>query len=95
MAASGVAVGFERTPFAHGFVFREYLGPAHHPPSNEVGQREWLEGFLQAHADYPDEPYDPDNPENGVGNTYGRAGCLRSIEATVDALKIVGKLLNS
>lgn len=68
MAASGVAdiaVGFEWTPFAHGFVFLEYPGSEHLPPADEVGQREWLEGFLQAHADYPNEPYDPDNPDSG------------------------------
>lgn len=62
MAASSIAVGFEWTPFAHGFVFWEYPGPEHLPPADEVGQREWLEGFLQAHADYPDAP---DNPERG------------------------------
>lgn len=62
MAASGIAVGFEWTPFSHGFVFWEYPGPEHLPPSDAVGQREWLEGFLQAHADYPDEPYDRDKP---------------------------------
>ena len=65
MAASGIAVEFEWTPFSHGFVFWEYPGPEHLPPSDAVGQREWLEGFLQAHADYPDEPYDPDNPDSG------------------------------
>lgn len=68
MAASGVAdiaVGFEWTPFSHGFVFWEYPGPEHLPPPAEAGQREWLEGFLQAHADYPNEPYDPDHPDSG------------------------------
>jgi len=68
MAASGVAdiaIGFEWTPFAHGYVFWEYPGPEHHPPTDEAGQREWLEGFRQAHAEYPDQPHDPDHPENG------------------------------
>ena len=68
MAASSVAdvaVGFEWTPFSHGFVFWEYPGPEHLPPPDEAGRREWLEGFLQARADYPDEPYDPDNPDGG------------------------------
>ena len=62
---ANIAVGFEWTPFSHGFVFWEYPGPDHLPPSDEMGQREWLEGFQQAHADDPDEPYDPDNPEGG------------------------------
>ena len=55
MAASGldVAVGFEWTPFARGFVFLEYPGPEHLPPPDEAGRLEWLEGFLQAHADIP------------------------------------------
>ena len=67
MAASGldVAVGFEWTPFTHGFVFWEYSGPEHRPPPDEASRREWLEGFLQARADYPDEPHDPDNPDGG------------------------------
>ena len=67
MAASGldVAVGFEWTPFARGFVFWEYPGKEHLPPPDEASRREWLEGFLQAHTDYPDEPYDPDNPDSG------------------------------
>lgn len=70
MAASSVAdisVGFEWTPFSHGFVCWEYPSPDHLPPADEARQREWLEGFLQAHADYPDEPYDPDNPSGGEG----------------------------
>jgi hypothetical protein len=65
MAASGVAEAFDWTPFSHGFVFWEYPIPEHLPPSDAVGQREWLEGFQQAHADYPDEPDDPDNLDSG------------------------------
>ncbi len=68
MAASGVAdiaIGFEWTPFAHSFGFWEYPSPEHLPLPDEAGQREWLEGFLQAHADYPDDPFDPDHPEGG------------------------------
>ncbi len=65
MAASGVAaVGFEWTPFSHGFVFWEYPGPEHLPPSDAVGQR--LEGFQQVYAAYPDEPYDPDSGETAA-----------------------------
>lgn len=68
MAASSladIAVGFEWTPFSHGFVFWEYPGYEHLPPPDEVGQREWLEGFLQAHADYPDVIPDPDGEDDG------------------------------
>lgn len=50
MAASGVAenlaVGFEWTPFAHGFVFWEHPKSEHLPPSDEAGQREGLEGLV-------------------------------------------------
>lgn len=66
MAASriaNIAIGFEWTPFARGFVFWEYPGPEHRPPADEAGQREWLAGFQQARADYPDEPYDPESGE--------------------------------
>ena len=62
MAASSVAEAFNWTPFSHGFVFWESPKPEHGPPSNQAGQWDWLEGFLQAHADYPDEPYDRDKP---------------------------------
>lgn len=55
---------FQWTPFSHGFVFWEYPGPDHLPPSDEIEQQEWLEGFQQAHADDSDEPYDLD-PEGG------------------------------
>ena len=60
---ANIAVGFEWTPFSHGFVFLEYPGPAHLPPSDEMGQREWLEGFQHAHADDADEPNDPESGE--------------------------------
>ena len=69
MAASriaNIAVSFKWTPFAHGFVFWEYPGPEHRPPPDEAGRREWLEGFLQAHADYLDEPYNPDGWETAA-----------------------------
>ena len=66
MAASGIDVGFEWTPFSHGFVFWEMPALEHLPPADEAGQREWLEGFLQAHADYPDEPFDPDGGETAA-----------------------------
>lgn len=65
MAASrvaNIAVGFEWTPFAHGFVFWEYPKLEHLPPADEAGQREWLEGFLQSHADHPNDPCEWINP---------------------------------
>lgn len=68
MAAScvaNIAVGSEWTSFSHGFVFWEYPGKEHLPPEDEKGRREWLEGFLQAHADDPDEPFDPGGEECG------------------------------
>jgi hypothetical protein len=66
MAASGIAVGFEWTPFARGFVYWEYPGPEYLPPADQAGQREWLEGFQQAHADYPDDPHNPDSGETAA-----------------------------
>ena len=57
--AGDIAVDFEWTPFSHGFVFWEYPNSEHLPPADEAGQREWLEGFQQAHAD------DPENPDSG------------------------------
>ena len=32
------------------------------PPIDDIGRREWLEGFCQAHADYPDT-LDPEEGE--------------------------------
>jgi len=53
----------EKTP--HRIFWGLGLHPQHGPPSDQAGQREWLEGFQQAHADYPNEPDDPDHPEGG------------------------------
>ena len=66
MAASSVDMAFEWTPFSHGFVYWEYPDSKHLPPADERGQREWLKGFLQAHADYPDViPEPPDFEDRG------------------------------
>jgi hypothetical protein len=55
---------FEWTPFSHGFVFWETPTAEHRPPGleNAEGLREWLAGFQQAYADYPDT-LDPDDGE--------------------------------
>jgi hypothetical protein len=47
---------FEWTPFSHGFVFWETPRSEFGPPSidDDAGLQEWLEGFMQAYADYPD-----------------------------------------
>ena len=91
MAASGldVAVGFEWTPFSHGFVFWEYPGPEHLPPPDEAGRREWLEGLLQARADYPDEPYDPDGREtvaDALRRTLAGQGDVDALLALLDRM---------
>lgn len=87
MAASGldVAVGFEWTPFSHGFVFWEHPQPEHLPPSDEAGRREWLEGFLQAHADHPNDPREWIDPSINEG---ARAALRRTLagQCDVDAL---------
>ena len=44
---------FEWTPFMRGFVFWESPQPEYLPPNDDAGRLEWLEGFCQAHADYP------------------------------------------
>ena len=91
MAASGVAdiaVGFEWTPFAHGFVFWEYPDPEHLPPPAEAGQREWLEGFLQSHADHPNDPREWIDP----GLNEGAHAALRQTlagQCDVDALLVL------
>lgn len=54
--ADDIAIGFEWKPFNHGFVYLDYPEPEHLPPPDEAGQRDWLEGFLQAHADSSDDP---------------------------------------
>ena len=93
MAASGVAVGFEWTAFAHGFVFWEYPDPEHRPPADEAGQQEWLAGFQQAYADYPDEPHDPDNTgERGDGSGSTRADAGRQPAATGAASASVARM---
>ena len=91
MAAIGldVAVGFEWTPFSHGFVFWEYSGPEHQPPPDETSRREWLERFLQAHADYPDEPYDPAGGEtaaDALRRTLAGQGDVDALLALLDRM---------
>jgi len=56
---------FKWTPFAHGFVFWEFPKPGHLPPGPDdlAGLREWLSGFQQAYADYPDTA-DPEEGES-------------------------------
>jgi len=44
---------FEWTPFMRGFVFWESPQPEYLPPDDDAGRLEWLDGFRQAHADYP------------------------------------------
>jgi hypothetical protein len=46
----------ERDAFQKGFVFWETPTAEHWPPEldNTEGLREWLAGFQQAYADYPD-----------------------------------------
>jgi hypothetical protein len=48
--------GFEWTDFMRGFVFWETPRSEFGPPStaDDAGLQEWLEGFMQAYADYPD-----------------------------------------
>ena len=45
---------YELDAFQKGFVFWESPKAEYMPPIDEAGRREWLEGFCQAHADYPD-----------------------------------------
>lgn len=59
-SVADVAVGFEWTPFQHGYVYLDYPGSEHLPPPDEAGQREWLEGFLQCHADIPMDDHSED-----------------------------------
>jgi hypothetical protein len=44
----------ELDAFQRGFVFWESPKAEYMPPIDDAGRREWLEGFCQAHADYPD-----------------------------------------
>lgn len=44
----------ELDAFQKGFVFWEHPKAEYMPPIDGAGRREWLEGFCQAHADYPD-----------------------------------------
>ena len=62
------------TPFMHGFVFWETPEPEHGPPSPEAAENlsEWLSGFRQAHADYPDVIPEPPDYED-TGETVAQA----------------------
>lgn len=56
------AVGFAWASFNHGVAFWENPSREHLPPPDEADQIAWLEGFLQAHADHPDDPCEWINP---------------------------------
>ena len=45
--------------FQRGFVFWENPKAEYMPPLDDIGRQEWLEGFLQAHADYPPTRWTP------------------------------------
>lgn len=58
----------EWTPFMHGFVFWETPKLEHSPPAAAAAEdlNEWLTGFCQAHADYPNVvPMPPDYEDSG------------------------------
>jgi ribosome modulation factor len=44
----------ERDAFQKGFVFWETPRPEFGPPEDDTERQEWLAGFQQAYADYPD-----------------------------------------
>ena len=46
-------IEIEWTAFMRGFVFWETPQPEYLPPDDDAGRLEWLDGFRQAHADYP------------------------------------------
>lgn len=86
--AGDVAVGFEWTPFSRGFVFWEHPGPEHLPPPDEAGRREWLEGFLQSHADNPHDAREWIDPSISEG---AHAALRRTLtgQYDVDALIVL------
>jgi hypothetical protein len=50
---------YELDAFQRGFVFWESPKAEYMPPIDDIGRREWLEGFCQAHADCPDTLWTP------------------------------------
>lgn len=42
--------------FQRGFLFWLYPKAAYFPPISDFERRDWLEGFLQSHADNPSDP---------------------------------------
>jgi hypothetical protein len=52
----------ELNAFQKGFVFWKHPKPEYLPPIDDAGRREWLDGFCQTHADYPDS-LDPEGGE--------------------------------
>jgi hypothetical protein len=53
---------YELDAFQRGFVFWESPKADYMPPIDDIGRREWLEEFCQAHADCPDT-LDPEEGE--------------------------------
>jgi len=71
MGSSSIAndptMGFEWSALGHGYVYCDYPEPKHLPPYDEAGRRAWLEGFLQSHAEYPNDPLELIDPSISEG----------------------------
>ena len=57
----------EMGAFERGFVFWEHNDVERFgPPADDQSRREWLDGFNLAFADYPDDPFNPEEGETAA-----------------------------
>jgi hypothetical protein len=78
----------ELDAFQKGFVFWEHSTAEYLPPIDDAGRREWLEGFLQAHADYPDtlDPEEGETVQEALDRLLGRHPALPVLKIMLDAM---------
>jgi hypothetical protein len=73
---------YELDAFQKGFVFWESSKAEYMPPIDDAGRREWMKGFLQAHADYPDtlDPESGETAQEALDRCWGgiRTACAES-----------------
>jgi hypothetical protein len=80
---------YEFDAFQRGFIFWETPKPEYMPLIDDAGRREWLEGFLQAHADYPDtlDPEEGETAQEALERMLEGHPALPALKAMLDVLR--------
>jgi hypothetical protein len=79
---------YELDAFQKGFVFWEHPKLEYMPPIDDKGRREWLEGFIQAFADYPDtlDPGEGETAQEALDRLLEGHPALPALKAMLEAI---------